>query len=113
MRSSGRNSAPPRGLSAEARKLWKDILREYSITDPAGLSILRAGLESFDRASTAKRLLDVEGAVVRDRWGQSKVHPAAGVDRDSRAAWLSALKQLNLDLEPLRDGPGRPGGGAY
>ena len=107
MKKSGRSS-PPRGLSAEARKLWSEIVREYSITDPAGLSILRAGLESFDRAATAKRLLDVEGAVVVDRWNQRKVHPAAAVERDSRAAWLSALKQLNLDIEPLRDGPGRP-----
>jgi len=95
------------GLLSEMRKSF------HIISDPAGLSILRAVLESFDRAATAKRLLDVEGAVVRDRWGQSKVHPAVGVERDSRAAWLSALKQLYLDIEPLRDGPGRSTRGAY
>jgi hypothetical protein len=32
------------------------------------------------------------------------------VERDSRAQWLAALKALNLDLEPLHDKPGRPGG---
>ena len=45
-----------------------------------------------------------------DRFGQVKSHPLLSVERDSRAQYLAALKALNLDLEPLRDKPGRPGG---
>jgi hypothetical protein len=56
----------------------------------------------------SQRLLAAEGLVVRDRWGQAKPHPAAAIERDSRAAWLRGLAALGLDLEPLRDGPGRP-----
>ncbi len=69
---------------------------------------LEAALESFDRMRESQRLLAAEGLVVRDRWGQAKPHPAAAIERDSRAAWLRGLAALGLDLEPLRDGPGRP-----
>ena len=90
--------------------LWQSIARDYEIDCPAALGILTAAMESFDRATEARKLLDVEGAVVKDRWGQSKVHPAAAVERDSRAAYLSALKALNLDLSVSDRGPGRPPG---
>jgi len=101
---------PPRHLSPSARLLWRGLVEEYALDDVAALAILTAGLEAFDRAAAAKALLDADGPVVTDRWGQKKTHPAASVERDNRAAWMSALKQLNLDVEPLRDGPGRPGG---
>lgn len=102
---------PPKNLSLDAKKLWTDLVAEYTLTDVAGMAILEAGLESFDRARAAKELLDVEGMVVEDRWSQKKSHPATAIERDSRAAWLSALKMLNLDIEPLKPGPGRPSGG--
>jgi phage terminase small subunit len=113
MRNSLKNNGfpkPPKGLSVAARRLWRGLMAEYRLDDAAALAILTAGLEAFDRAAAAKALLDADGPVVEDRWGQKKVHPAASVERDNRAAFLAALKQLNLDVEPLRDGPGRPGG---
>jgi len=100
----------PKALSSAAKRLWRGLVEEYALDDVAALAILTAGLEAFDRAAAAKVLLDKDGPVVEDRWGQKKTHPAASVERDSRAAFLSALKALNLDIEPLRDGAGRQGG---
>jgi hypothetical protein len=51
-----------------------------------------------------------DGATVMDRFKQPKAHPLLTVERDSRSAMLHALKALNLDLEPLKGAPGRPGG---
>lgn len=58
----------------------------------------------------AAEQIESDGQTVKDRFDQDKPHPLLSVERDARAAMLAALKQLNLDLEPLRDGPGRPGG---
>ncbi len=109
MKKSGK---PPKTLSVEARRMWSRMLAEYDLADEAGLMILQTGLEAFDRMRGAQAAILKDGIVVRDRWGQTKPHPAASIERDSRAQYLGALKQLNLDMEPLRDGPGRPGGNA-
>jgi P27 family predicted phage terminase small subunit len=101
---------PPKALSSAAKRLWRGLVEEYDLADVAALAILTAALEAFDRAAAAKALPDADGPVVEDRWGQKKAHPAASIERDSRAAFLAAVKQLNLDIEPLRDGVGRPPG---
>lgn len=103
-----RKSKSPVGFSPAARKLWLKITKEYDIADSAGLAILTSAMESFDRAAAAKRVVDLEGPVVMDRWGQRKVHPAANVELANRAAFLNALRQLNLDVEVNNRGPGRP-----
>lgn len=100
----------PAHLSKEAKAWWDSIVNEYDIQDQAGRLILQTGLEAFDRMRLAQGLLKKEGMTTVDRFGQPKAHPATTVERDSRAAMLGALKQLNLDLEPLNDRPGRPAG---
>ena len=102
------NKKAPDYLTPESKTLWDSILSEFEIDDCAGLKILSTGLESYDRAQKAREQIDEEGMTLVDRFGISKPHPLLASERDSRAAFLSALKQLNLDLEPLKKGPGRP-----
>jgi P27 family predicted phage terminase small subunit len=88
----------PANLSATSRNLWGRLRDEYGIRDVAGLAVLEQALRSLDRAEQARRLLDRQGVVVTDRWGQSKPHPAAAVERDSRAAFLAAVRQLGVQI---------------
>jgi len=100
----------PSHLTAEAKKIWREILDEYDVNDAAGLRILRVALEAFDRAQAARATIDKDGMTIKDKFDQTKPHPLLAVERDSRAAFLAGLKALNLDLEPLKDRPGRPAG---
>jgi P27 family predicted phage terminase small subunit len=100
----------PSRLSVEAKKWWTKFVAEWSLDD-AGLLILESALESFDRMRAAQAIIATEGIVLTDRFGQKKQHPATLIERDSKAAMARDLKALNLDLEPLRDAPGRPPGG--
>ena len=100
----------PKHFSREAKQIWKGIIEEYEITDIAGLKILKVSLEAFDRSEAARESIMERGMVILDKFNQPKPHPLLTVERDSRAAFLSGLKSLNLDLEPLRDKAGRPGG---
>lgn len=104
-----KNSAP-KDISAEAKQWWDRIVSEYGIDDDAGLLLLQTALEAFDRMRQCQKAIRKDGAQVKDRFDQLKPHPLLNVERDSRSQMLAALKQLNLDLEPLRDGPGRPTG---
>ena len=101
---------PPKTLSAEAKRWWERLMEEYELTDEAGQLILQTSLEAFDRMRQAQARLKKEGLTVEDRFGQPKPHPLTTVERDSRSQMLAAIKQLNLDLEPLQDRVGRPGG---
>lgn len=87
------------GLSVPARKLWGEIQQGYAVTDPAGLAILTEALRSWDRAEAARREVDrAKRTSVVDRYGQIRPHPACAVERDSRAAFLSGLKALRVDV---------------
>ncbi len=110
-----KNSVPkqikaPKTLSREAARWWRKLIAEYIIEDEAGRLLLMVALEAFGRMRQAQAALAEEGLTVTDRFGQAKAHPLCTVERDSRAQMLAALKALNLDLEPLRDRVGRPGG---
>lgn len=108
MRNSGRKN-PPKMLSAEARRWWRQIVAGYEIDDDAGQLILLTAMESFDRLRDCQKILAAEGLVCTDRFGQTRAHPLTAVERDSRTALLRSLKSLNLDVEP--SGPmGRPPG---
>lgn len=100
----------PSHLSDDAKRIWRDLQKEYAIVDAAGLLILQTACEAHDRMKAAAADIANDGQMVADRFGQMKPHSLLPVERDARAAMLAALKQLNLDLEPLRDGPGRPAG---
>ena len=105
-----RPASPPKGLSTEARGIWRRLVTNYGIQDRAGLAVLRVGLEAHDRMRQAQQQVATDGASARDRWGQVKAHPLLSVERDARAQFLAAVKALNFDVEPLRDRVGRPGG---
>jgi hypothetical protein len=99
----------PADYSAEAKKLWADVLEGWDLDAP-GIAILDAGLRSRMRMREAQGLLKKDGLTLTDRFGQQKPHPAAVIERDAGMSFLRAMKALNLDLEPLRDRPGRPPG---
>jgi P27 family predicted phage terminase small subunit len=101
---------PPKGLSAEARRWWREIRDEYDIRDAAGLLLLQTAAEQFGRMRAEEAVIDREGSTVKDRFGQPKQHPAVLNAREARSAMLKCLRSLNLDLEPVRDTVGRPGG---
>jgi hypothetical protein len=104
-------SGPPPHLSKESAALWRDLVEAYAMHgDAAALAILTAGMEALDRAAEARAILAREGLVSQSSGGVAKVHPAALVERDSKAAFLACMKALRLDIEPTRPGPGRPPG---
>ena len=101
---------PPKHLSRGAQEGWQKLTTEYSIDDEAGKLLLQTALEAFDRMKKAAERIDKDGDAVEDRFGQVKPHPLLNAERDARSQMLAALKQLNLDIEPLNDKPGRPPG---
>lgn len=104
------NYSAPDHLADAGRKFWLDVVSEYAIGDAAGLALLTTAAECIDRMRAAQVAIVLFGELTPDRYGGVKINPACGLEKDARAGFLAALKALNLDLEPLRDRPGRPAG---
>lgn len=99
---------PPKHLGEAGAKLWDGLVTEFAIADAGGLALVQTAAECADRMAAAQEAIARDGTMILDRYGQPKQHPACVLERDSRNGLLAALRALNLDLEPLRDGPGRP-----
>jgi hypothetical protein len=99
---------PPSHLGEDGLALWQGIQAEYQIDDPAGLELLRQAAEAADRVASVRKQIDKRGEMLTIR-GLPRVNPLCAVERDQRAALVRCLKNLNLDLEPLK-ARGRPPG---
>jgi len=107
----GNPAASRRRTPADEAEAWRErIATGYGIDDPGGQLLLNVAATSLARLIEAQRAIAKDGAFQTDRNGVVKAHPACALERDSRAGLLAALRQLHLDIEPLRDGPGRPPG---
>ncbi len=102
-------NSPPH-LSTEAQALWSTLQGAYDLGDDYGQLLLRTALEAFDRSQGAREAIARDGATVPDARGALRAHPLIAVERDARAAMLTALKLLRIDVIPTRPGPGRPPG---
>ena len=98
---------PPPHLKAAGKALWMALVEEYRIDDAAGLALARVAAECRDRLDEAQQAIREPGAITKDRYGNPRQNPACLLERDARTGLMQALKQLNLDIEPLRD-RGRP-----
>jgi P27 family predicted phage terminase small subunit len=91
-------NSTPSGLSSRSRRIWRSITEEFEFDD-ARRAILEEALRSLDRASEAAAIVDAEGVVYRDRFGQPKQHPATLVERDARGTAARLLATLGLDYD--------------
>jgi hypothetical protein len=100
---------PPTGLSREGRRWWKSITAAWEL-DEAALLILGEAMRALMRVRQAQAEIDRDGITTKDRYGILKPHPATCTEAAAKATLLRYLKALNLDIEPLNAGPGRPSG---
>ena len=86
----------PKHLKTDARRMFQRLSADYVISDAAGLALLQAACEAFQRTQEARAVIDEAGAVLVDRFGQAKAHPACAIERDARGQMIAALRALRL-----------------
>lgn len=91
-----RGPNPPDYLSADSQRLWRVVLRDYEL-GPHDCERLAVALQARDRMTAAREVLDAEGTCYLDRFGTPRARPEIGIERDSRLAYLRALREVGLD----------------
>lgn len=100
---------PPSHLSKAAAVWWREIANEWKL-DPHHLKVLTAAAEAYDRMVEARKLVKKHGILIPNRFGELKQNPACNVERDSRTAFLRAVRELDLDVTAGPSGPPRVSG---
>jgi len=90
--------SPPAHLSEDMRDWWQQIGSTY-VLESHHWKVLQTCCESWDLQG-ARQVLAEEGLTIETGTGSRKAHPCIAVERDARAQFLVALRQLDLDLEP-------------
>jgi P27 family predicted phage terminase small subunit len=97
---------PPSYLSLASKKIWKAVHEDYEL-DLAADVVLTTLLEAHDRRQEARALIAKEGTYTKNRFGETRAHPAVAVERDAAAVMTRCWRLLGFDQEPRGD-IGRP-----
>jgi P27 family predicted phage terminase small subunit len=100
---------PPAHLSKTAKAWFSAVAASYDL-DETHIQILTMAAELRDRAENARQLVQEDGAILADRFGQQREHPAAKLERDSKIAFARMMRELGLAHDDSDDSrPPRPG----
>ena len=101
---------PPKNLSKAAETLWKQVVSDFEL-ELHHLNLLAEACQQLGRAEAARKLIEVEGITVADRFRQVKPHPAVDIERQAATTFQRLMRELGLDIEPpaAPRGPRRPG----
>lgn len=87
----------PKGLSAEARQLWRRLVDDYGLADEAhALVTLELVCRALDRCRQAQGVVDQLGPTYLDRFGTPHLRPETLLERDARVAVFRGLRELSL-----------------
>ena len=98
---------PPTHMKAHGKRFWERVTEHYDV-QAVDLDALEQCCAALDRAETARRRIEKDGMVVRDRFGQPKAHPLCAVERDARSQFRQLSKHLGIGDEPENHQIGRP-----
>jgi hypothetical protein len=98
----------PAGLGAAGAALWKSVVEQYDISDPAGVCMLTEACRALDRAEACRAIIDRDGELILVKGGPPREHPLLKAELASRSFCIKTLQRMGLSYEPLRAAGGRP-----
>ena len=93
---------PPGHLRAATKRWWAEVVRDYAL-ECHHLKLLTLAGEAWDRCHAARLIVERHGLTFEDRFGQPRLRPEADIERHSRAAFASLLRELGLDRAPAAE----------
>ena len=88
---------PPEHLVGDALAFWTTVQAGYSITDPAGLRLLRLACEAMTTAEMARLAIARDGLTYVDRFGAPRPRPESRIQIAAMTTFRSLCRELRLD----------------
>jgi hypothetical protein len=100
---------PPDDLASAGSQLWRDLHRDFEITDASGLAMLHQICCTVDKVTEYSATIERDGAMLRTKSGV-KDHPLIRHVLSGRSFIVRSLHKLGLDIIAPRAEAGRPTG---
>ena len=93
-------------------KRWVAAMRKQFVFESHHERLLLLAAQAWDRVCQARRMIEKEGACLRDRFGQLRQHPAIQTENMSMLTFSKLLREIGLDIEKHEESrpAQRPGG---
>ncbi len=96
----------PKHLRPTTKRWFNHVVAEWTL-DQHHVKLLIVAAETWDRLCEAREVIADKGLTFEDRFGTPRARPEVAIERDSRTAFMRAIRELDLDIaEPTQ--PGRP-----
>jgi hypothetical protein len=92
----------PRHVSREMRRWIEDVLSGWDFA-PEDVTVAITAAEARDEDERARKILCTKGSTFVDRLGNPRLRPENAVARDSRVAFLRAVRQLKESVQAWLD----------
>ena len=86
-----------------ATRKWITSLKKRFVLEDYHLRLLILAAQSWDRAAEARRMIEADGPVQTDRFGQKKPHPSVQIEAASMMNFAKLLTESGIDLEKSED----------
>jgi P27 family predicted phage terminase small subunit len=96
----------PKGLSAEAKRWWGEVVDAYDLKAHE-LLLLRAACQAWDTLQVATATVSKEGQTFRDSNGNIRPHPSVNIARDARIGFARLVREIGL-VDEAAAPSGRP-----
>jgi P27 family predicted phage terminase small subunit len=97
---------PPQ-LGEHGMKLWRRVVDQFDMSDPAGFEMLKQACEATDNLALYSEIIARDGPMIKTKTGP-KEHPMVKHQMIARAFIVRTLSRLGLNFEPVRSAIGRP-----
>ena len=85
-------------LEPATRKWITSLKKRFVLEDYHERLLILCG-QSWDRAQQARRIIEKEGSIQTDRFGQKKPHPSIQIESQNMLTFAKLLRESGIDLE--------------
>jgi phage terminase small subunit len=93
-------ASTPEHLSASTAEFWRVVVETYRIDEAPALRLLELCCEALDMGTRARLVLAEEGLTIVDRYGVTKPHPCAAIERNATITVARLLRELRI-VDPI------------
>ena len=96
----------PKHLRPTTKRWFNHVVGQWTL-EQHHIRLLIVAAETWDRLTQAREVIADKGLTFNDRFGTPRARPEVAIERDSRTAFMRAIRELDLDVEPPTQ-PARP-----